>query len=85
MLNEGELITFVNAKRVGQKDHIYMSYKDFPKDVNAGEVILIDDDKIKLEVTKTNKKDRVKAWVVYVGTTPLKLQGSTNMMKVGYV
>ncbi|MCA1759665.1 MAG: pyruvate kinase, partial [Bacteroidales bacterium] len=23
--------------------------------------------------------------VVYVGTTPLKLQGSTNMMKVGYV
>ncbi len=76
-LNEGDVITFVNEKRAGQKDHIYMSYKDFPKDVNAGEVILIDDGKIKLEVTETNKKDRVKAKVVYGG--PLSSYKGVNL------
>lgn len=66
-LDEGDIITFVTEKRVGQKDHIYMSYQEFPEDVNAGEVILIDDGKIKLEVIETNKKDRVKAKVIYGG------------------
>jgi pyruvate kinase len=76
-LNEGDVITFVNEKRVGQNDHIYMSYQEFPKDVNAGEVILIDDGKIKLEVTETNKKDRVKAKVVYGG--PLSSYKGVNL------
>ncbi|WP_291105223.1 MULTISPECIES: pyruvate kinase [unclassified Flavobacterium] len=66
-LEEGDVITFVTEKCVRQKDHIYMSYQEFPKDVNAGEVILIDDGKIKLEVIETNKKDTVKAKVVYGG------------------
>jgi pyruvate kinase len=67
-LDEGDVITFVTEKCVGQKDHIYMSYQKFPKDVNAGEVILIDDGKIKLEVIETNKIDTVKAKVVYGGS-----------------
>src|SRR5665647_2245925 len=54
-LDEGDVVTFVTEKCMGTKDHIYMSYQEFPMDVNVGEAILIDDGKIKLEVTETNK------------------------------
>jgi pyruvate kinase len=67
-LVEGDIITFVTENCVGNKDHIYMSYQEFPQDVNSGEIILIDDGKIKLEVTETNKKDIVKAKVIYGGS-----------------
>jgi pyruvate kinase len=61
---EGDVITFVTQKCVGTKAAIYMSYNEFPQDVNVGEFILIDDGKIKLEVIETNKKDTVKAKVM---------------------
>ncbi len=67
MLNQGDMVTFVTDKCTGTKDHIYMSYQEFPADVRPGEVILIDDGKIKLEVKDTNKKDRVSAIVIYGG------------------
>ncbi|MGQ1947551.1 pyruvate kinase [Geofilum sp. OHC36d9] len=76
-LAEGDVITFVTEECVGQKDHIYMSYQEFPNDVNAGEVILIDDGKIKLEVIETNKRDRVKAKVIYGG--PLSSHKGVNL------
>ena len=53
-----EIITFVSEKCVGNKERIYMSYHEFPQDVKAGEMILIDDGKIKIEAIETNKKDR---------------------------
>ena len=76
-LDEGDIICFVTEKCIGQKDHIYMSYQEFSRDVNVGEVILIDDGKIKLVVTETNKKDRVKAKVVYGG--PLSSHKGVNL------
>jgi pyruvate kinase len=72
----GDIITFVTEKCIGNKDHIYMSYQEFPQDVNVGEVILIDDGKIKLEVIETNKKDMVKANVIYGG--PLSSKKGVN-------
>jgi pyruvate kinase len=72
-----EIITFVTEKCIGNKDHIYMSYQEFPQDVNVGEVILIDDGKIKLEVTETNNKDMVKARVIYGG--PLSSHKGVNL------
>jgi len=66
-LVEGELITFVSERCIGNKNRIYMSYHEFPQDVTIGEMILIDDGKIKLEVVETNKKDTVKAKVIYGG------------------
>jgi pyruvate kinase len=71
-LAEGDIITFVIEKCIGTKDHIYMSYQEFPEDVNVGEAILIDDGKIKLEVIETNKKDYVKAKVIYGGALSSK-------------
>ncbi|HSO85188.1 MAG TPA: pyruvate kinase, partial [Draconibacterium sp.] len=76
-LLEGDIITFVTEKCVGTKEQIYMSYQEFPHDVNVGESILIDDGKIKLEVTETNKKDRVKARVIYGG--PLSSKKGVNL------
>lgn len=76
-LEEGDLINFVSEKCMGQKKHIYMSYQDFPKDVNVGESILIDDGKIELEVTKSNKKDSVEAKVIYGG--PLSSNKGVNL------
>jgi pyruvate kinase len=68
ILQTGDVITFVTEKCMGTRDHIYMSYQEFPQDVNPGEVILIDDGKIKLEVKDTNGKDTVRAKVIYGGT-----------------
>jgi len=76
-LAEGDIITFVSNKCIGNKDHIYMSYHDFPLDVNSGEAILIDDGKIKLEVIETNKKDIVRAKVIYGG--PLSSNKGVNL------
>ncbi|SDB88090.1 pyruvate kinase [Williamwhitmania taraxaci] len=76
-LEKDDVITFVTEKCIGQKDHIYMSYLEFPKDVNVGEAILIDDGKIKLEVTETNKKDTVRAKVIYGG--PLSSNKGVNL------
>ena len=67
ILNNDDRVTFVTEKCMGTKDHIYMSYQEFPRDVKVGEAILIDDGKIKLEVTETNKRDSVKAKVIYGG------------------
>ena len=76
-LEEGDIIAFVTEKCLGTKDHLYMSYQEFPKDVNPGETILIDDGKIKLEVTETNKNDIVKARVIYGG--PLTSNKGVNL------
>lgn len=76
-LIEDETITFVTEKCTGSKKRIYMSYQEFPHDVNVGETILIDDGKIKLEVTETNKKDKVQARVIYGG--PLSSKKGVNL------
>jgi len=76
-LEEGDIISFVTKKCSGTKDHLYMSYQEFPMDVNPGETILIDDGKIKLEVTETNKNDTVKAKVIYGG--PLSSNKGVNL------
>jgi pyruvate kinase len=76
-LFQGDIITFVNQKCIGTKEAIYMSYHEFSQDVNVGEFILIDDGKIKLEVIETNKKDTVKARVIYGG--PLSSKKGVNL------
>ena len=76
-LEEGDIITFITEKCSGTKDHLYMSYQEFPKDVNPGEAILIDDGKIKLKVIETNKNDIVNAMVIHGG--PLSSNKGVNL------
>jgi pyruvate kinase len=66
-LKEAEEVLFVTEKCIGTAKKLYLSYKEFPKDVNVGDSILVDDGKIKLETIETNKKDMVKAKVIYGG------------------
>jgi pyruvate kinase len=66
-LMKNDIVTFVTEECIGTINHLYMSYQEFPRDVNIGETILIDDGKIKLEVIETNGSDTVKAKVIYGG------------------
>jgi len=67
-LEEGDELTFVNEPCLGTKEAIYMSYQEFPKDVNVGERVLIDDGKLVFEVIETNKQDKVRLKVLFGGT-----------------
>ena len=51
----------------GDKEKIYVNYSSLPVDINIGEKILIDDGKIILKVTSTNKKDKISAEVIQGG------------------
>jgi len=67
LLKEGNIIEFTNKECVGTSKRVYMSYSLFPKDVNVGDTILIDDGKIKLEAVKTDRKSSVTARVIFGG------------------
>jgi pyruvate kinase len=56
---EGEELLFTNKECTGSRECLYMSYASFPQDVDEGDIVLIDDGKLKLEVVNTNKKDKV--------------------------
>jgi len=77
MLDEGDIITFVNEECEGTKEKIYMSYEPLAKDVEVGEVILVDDGKIQLKVVETNDKDTVKLEVLHGG--PLSSRKGVNL------
>ncbi|KPK85441.1 MAG: pyruvate kinase [Bacteroides sp. SM23_62_1] len=66
-LVEGKEISFVNTPCAGNTERVYMSYERLALDVNVGETILVDDGKIKLEVTESNKKDLVKMKILNGG------------------
>jgi len=76
-LKDGDYINFVTTKCIGNKDQLYMSYTEFPLDVTIGDMVLIDDGKIQMEVVETNKKDKVKARIIYGG--PLSSRKGVNL------
>ena len=71
-LVDGNDFCLVNTPCMGNSDRVYMSYSPLAKDVNVGEIILIDDGKLKLEVTGTNGKDEVRTKVIAGGTLSSK-------------
>lgn len=75
---KGDKITFTTAEDIlGTASKVYMNYKEFPKDVNPGERVLLDDGKLIFEVVKTDKKTEVEAVVVQGG--PLKSKKGVNL------
>ncbi|MDG1571611.1 pyruvate kinase [Robiginitalea sp. M366] len=74
----GDEIAFKTGKPFeGNQEEVYMNYKSFPKDVNPGERILLDDGKLIFEILETNRKDTVKAKVIQGG--PLKSKKGVNL------
>lgn len=76
-IKEGDIITFTNEKCVGTREKVYMSYKDFARDVNVNERVRIDDGKLELVVVETDKKSQVKLKVVFGGI--LKSRKGVNL------
>ncbi len=72
VLNEGDLFEFTTTPMIGNNKIAYITYQNFPNDVEAGETILIDDGKIQLKVLETNHKDSVKTKVIFGGSISSK-------------
>jgi pyruvate kinase len=78
IVNDGDVITFcTGAPFNGDANRVYMNYEKFPKDVKAGERILLDDGKLIFEVKTTNGIDEVEAVVIQGG--PLKSKKGVNL------
>ena len=74
----GDEIVFATGEPFdGTAERVYMNYKNFPKDVNPGERILLDDGKLIFEILTTNKEDEVTAKVIQGG--PLKSKKGVNL------
>ncbi len=63
----GKEVIITTTECIGTAERLYITYPQFPKDVKAGENILIDDGKLLLNVVSTNGKDEVKAVVSHGG------------------
>ncbi|OYU82841.1 MAG: pyruvate kinase [Flavobacterium sp. BFFFF2] len=78
VVHKGDRITFTTAEDIlGTAERVYMNYKEFPKDVNPGERILLDDGKLIFEVVSTDRNTEVLAMVVQGG--PLKSKKGVNL------
>jgi pyruvate kinase len=78
IVKKGQEVTFTTEEvSIGTAEAIYMNYKQFPKDVSAGERVLLDDGKLIFEVISTDKKTSVHARVVQGG--PLKSNKGVNL------
>lgn len=56
-LEDGEAFTLTTEEILGDKTKASVSFQDLPKDIRAGDVILIDDGLIELRVEKVTGKD----------------------------
>ena len=78
VVNPGDMITFQTSEDVpGTAERVYMNYKEFPKDVNPGEKILLDDGKLMFEAVETNRTTEVLCRVIQGG--PLKSKKGVNL------
>ncbi|MGB0443920.1 MAG: pyruvate kinase [Flavobacteriaceae bacterium] len=78
IVEDGQEVRFTTEKiDEGTADAIYMNYSQFPKDVSAGERILLDDGKLIFEVVDTDKKTSVTARVIQGGV--LKSKKGVNL------
>ncbi|HWK55800.1 MAG TPA: pyruvate kinase [Parapedobacter sp.] len=67
VLLNGAQVEITTHELVGDESRIYITYPEFPKDVNENEIILLDDGKIQLRVLRSNLEDTVWCEVVHGG------------------
>jgi pyruvate kinase len=78
VVHPGDLITFQTAEDIpGTATRVYMNYKEFPQDVNPGELILLDDGKLMFEAIETNRTTEVLCKVIQGG--PLRSKKGVNL------
>lgn len=76
-LVDGHEFTITTEECVGNLERVYLTYKTFPKDVQAGEMILIDDGKLQLRVLNTDGEKDVRVKVIHGG--PLSSKKGVNL------
>jgi pyruvate kinase len=76
-LENGKEISITTKEKEGDAEEIYITYPQFPQDVKAGELVLIDDGKIHLKVIDTNGKDSVRCRIISGG--PLSSKKGVNL------
>jgi pyruvate kinase len=67
VLKNGSHIKITTKECIGDDDQIYITYDTFPQDVHPGEIILLDDGKLQMQVLETNRTDTVICEVVHGG------------------
>ena len=78
VVKNGDIITFQTTEDVpGTAQRVYMNYKEFPRDVNPGERILLDDGKLIFEAIETNRTSEVVCKVIQGGA--LKSKKGVNL------
>ena len=76
-LTKGEKITITTEECIGDTSKIHITYPDFPKDVEVGDKIMLDDGKLILKAQNSNKKNEVEAVVIQGGE--LKSKKGVNL------
>jgi pyruvate kinase len=66
-LVNGSRTVITTKECIGNDERIYITYDTFPKDVKAGEIILLDDGKLQMRVIETNLVDEVVCEIVHGG------------------
>ena len=72
-----ELLFCTGDEFEGNRERVYMNYDNFPRDVNPGERVLLDDGKLIFEVLETNNANEVKVMVIQGG--PLRSKKGVNL------
>ena len=76
-VNVGDQFIFTTEQCTGTKERAFMTYQNFPKDVEKGEQILVDDGKLLFEVTDTDRDKKVITKVLRGGS--LKSKKGVNL------
>ncbi len=80
LINGAQLIITTNSC-VGNSQKVYLTYKEFPKDVAVGDRVMMDDGKLQLEVTATNREDEVTTKVINGGILSSKKGSQSSKYK----
>jgi len=77
ILEPGKELVITTKEQEGDANKVYITYPEFPKDVQVGEKVMIDDGKLILEVIDTNASDAVTCKVLHGG--PLSSKKGVNL------
>jgi pyruvate kinase len=77
IVGDGDEMVFTTEVCKGSKKRIHINYSNLPKDIKKGDIILIDDGKLKFEVQSTDLKSEITAKTVHGG--PLYSRKGVNL------
>lgn len=67
LFEPGDRLSLVTQPCVGSKDEIYINYSQLPQDIRPGDMLLLDDGKLKFKAIFSNAKDRIEMEVIAGG------------------